>query len=143
MLHTHPFESSQFFFMALQSAPSQLPLHQHLRVRTLHEKPRPPVDGPVDGPVLGAVCATVTKATRATPKTATASASTRIFVSSMSIVVAARPKRSCVHRGVAGAVGSGPGTGRVRFLGGGGGVVDANCSQFPVRPLHMYQRPPE
>jgi hypothetical protein len=62
MLHTHPFERSQFFFMALQSAPSQLPLHEHLRVRTLHLKSRLPGLPAGPDPVLGAVCATVINA---------------------------------------------------------------------------------
>ncbi len=61
MLHTHPLERSQFFCMALQSAPSQLPLHEHWRVLTLHLKSRPPGDEPL----LGAVCAEVTRAPRA------------------------------------------------------------------------------
>ena len=55
MLHTLGLERSQFFCMALQSAPSQLPLHEHWRVFTSHLKSRPPGDEPV----LGAVCAAV------------------------------------------------------------------------------------
>jgi len=73
MLHTHPLERSQFFFMALQSAPSQLPLHEHLRVKTLHLKSTLPGG---DDPVLGAVCAAVTKAMKASKTIPNA----RIFV---------------------------------------------------------------
>jgi hypothetical protein len=57
LLHSHPLERSQFFFMALQCAPSQLPLHEHCRVKALHLKSRLPGG---DEPVLGAVCAAVT-----------------------------------------------------------------------------------
>ena len=73
ILHTHPLERSQFFFMAWQSAPSQMPLHEHLRVRTLHLKSRLPVG---DEPVLGAVCAAAIKAMRAS----NAIPNARIFV---------------------------------------------------------------
>jgi hypothetical protein len=76
MLHTQPLERSQFFFMALQSAPSHMPLHEHWRVKTLHLKSRlPGLPGGAE-PVLGAVCAAVSKATNASKTIPSA----RIFV---------------------------------------------------------------
>jgi hypothetical protein len=65
MLHAQPLAMSQFFFMALQCAPSQLPLHEHSRVKTLHLKSTAPgLPGGAE-PVLGAVCAAVSRAMRA------------------------------------------------------------------------------
>ncbi len=63
MLHTQPLEMSQFFFMALQSAPSQLPLQEHWRVKTLHLKSTLP--GGDEEPVVGAVWAAPAKVTSA------------------------------------------------------------------------------
>lgn len=77
LLHAHPLAISQFFFIAWQSVPSQLPLHEHLRVRALHLKSRlPGLTGGAE-PVLGAVCAAVTRASRARRTIPSA----RIFVS--------------------------------------------------------------
>jgi hypothetical protein len=65
MLHTLSLEGSQFFRIAWQCAPSQLPLHEHVRVRTLHLKSKPPgLPGGAD-PVLDAACAAVTTARKA------------------------------------------------------------------------------
>jgi hypothetical protein len=65
MLHTHPLAMSQFFFMALQCALSQSPLHEHWRVKALHLKSTAPrLPGRAE-PSLGADCAAVTRARRA------------------------------------------------------------------------------
>jgi hypothetical protein len=76
LLHAHPLERSQFFFMALQCAPSQLPLHEHCRVKALHLKSTLPG---TDDPVVGAVCAALTNAVKASKTIPSA----RIFVRSL------------------------------------------------------------
>jgi hypothetical protein len=92
-LHTHPFERSQFFCMAWQCVPSQSPLHEHWREKTLHLKSKPPVG---EEPVVGAACAAAInamKASKAIPRE-------RIFVRSLGAPFTHGGRLSCKRRGI-------------------------------------------